>query len=490
MFLRSDHGLEFAGGTSARGLSPRGFTIPVQPDWRHTLAAIDWVPDLGAQIGTRDWWRGVATCTALCAATWALSPGFDRPLIGAVPAPLQGEQWDEARAQGIAPLAWGADTGKRMAASDLVAPLAQAPERPTVDLTTTLGDGDALDRALVRAGVGRGEAKEAARLVAGATSLGDIPSGTRLVLTLGRRPSRTVARPLEALTFRARFDLSLTLVRAGSALILNRTPIAVDSTPLRVQGLVGQSLYRSARAAGIPAKAVETYIKAMATRVSIGRDVRAADSFDMVVERERAATGETRLGDLMFAGLDRGGKPIRLVRWTANGERSADWFDASGQAEKRGYAGMPVAGRLTSGFGMRMHPLLGFMRMHKGLDIAAPYGSPIYAAVDGVVQFAGRNAGYGNFVKLAHARGLSSGYGHMSRIAVRPGTRVRQGQVIGYVGSTGMSTGPHLHWEVWRNGQTINPRALSFTSVARLAGDNLRAFKRRVANLLAVTPGR
>jgi len=127
--------------------------------------------------------------------------------------------------------------------------------------------------------------------------------------------------------------------------------------------------------------------------------------------------------------------------------------------------------------------------MHKGLDIAAPYGAPIYAVLDGRVASAGRNAGYGNFVKLGHAGGLASGYGHMSRIAVRPGMQVRQGQVIGYIGSTGLSTGPHLHWEMWRNGQSINPRSLSFTQVARLSGEDLRAFRRQVATLMAVHPG-
>ena len=112
------------------------------------------------------------------------------------------------------------------------------------------------------------------------------------------------------------------------------------------------------------------------------------------------------------------------------------------------------------------------------------------AAIDGVVASAGRNAGYGNFVKLTHGGGLSSGYGHMSRIAVRGGQRVRQGQVIGYVGSTGMSTGPHLHWEVWRNGVTVDPRSLKLTSVAVLSGAKLRAFRREVQSLLSVQPGR
>lgn len=495
MFLRNDIGFELAGGTASRAF---GRALVVQADLtafeklRAHAARTDWTPDLGSQIGSRDWWRGVATITLLTAAAYSLSPGFV-PLVGAAPAPLTGSEWDEARAQGIAPLAWGGDTGRRMAANDLVRPLAEAPERPVVELSATLGEGDGLDHVLERAGVGRRDAEAAASLVSQAVALDAIVPGTRISLTLGRRPARTVARPLEKLALRARFDLALSLDRAGTALAMTRRPIAIDDTPLRIQGLVGSSLYRSARAAGAPAKIVEAYIKAIATRVSIGRDVGAADSFDLIVQQERAATGEVRLGKLVFAGIDQGARKTQLVNWggaedAAEGTRTG-WFDASGQSERRGTMGMPVAGHVTSTFGLRMHPLLGFMRMHKGMDIGAPYGAPIYAAIDGVVAFAGRSGGYGNFVKLAHAAGLASGYGHMSRIAVSPGERVRQGQVIGYVGSTGMSTGPHLHWEVWRNGAAINPRSISFASVAQLSGANLRAFKARVAALLAVRPG-
>lgn len=495
MFVRDETGLELAGGTNARAFGrafvPYRAPTPIETV-RDTLARIDWVPDLGSRVGSRDWWRGLATCTALCAATWMLSPGF-RPLTGATPAPLAGAEWDETRALAISPLALGADTGRHMAANDLVAPLAEAPERPTVDLSATLGQGDALDRVLIRAGVGRNDAEAAAALVAQAVDPAAITAGTRVALTLGRRADRTVARPLESLDFRARFDLRLTLARTASGLTMMRKPIAIDTTPLRIQGLVGSSLYRSARAAGVPAKVIEAYIKAMATRLSIGRDVTAADRFDLVIARERAATGETRIGELLFAGLDQGRRTLQLVRFGAdasNADGNIDgWFDANGQTERRAVSGMPVLGRITSSFGWRMHPLLGFTRMHKGLDIGAPYGSPIHAMTDGIVAFAGRTGGYGNFVKLAHGGGMASGYGHMSRIAVSSGTRVRQGQVIGYVGSTGISTGPHLHWEVWRGGAAINPRSVSFTSVAALSGEKLRAFKARVARLLAVRVG-
>jgi len=493
VYLQNDQALELAGG-GARGFG-RALDRQAGPAPKAAPSRIDWVPDLGARIGSRDWWRGLATCTALCAATWILSPGV-RPLVGAVPTPLAGAEWEETRAQGISPLAQGATTGRRMGANDLVAPLAEVPERPSVDLSATLGEGDSFDRVLMRAGVGRNDAEAAAALVAQSVDPTAIPAGTRIALTLGRRADRTVARPLEKLDFRARFDLALSLARGAGGLTANRKPIAIDSTPLRIQGLVGSSLYRSARAAGVPAKAVESFIKAISTRLSIGRDVTASDSFDLIVARERAATGETRIGDLLFAGIDQGHRKVQLVRFAPDAANMEDddasrggWFDANGQTERRAVSGMPVIGRITSRFGLRTHPLLGFTRMHKGLDIGAPYGAPIHAMTDGRVAFAGRTGGYGNFVKLVHGGGMASGYGHMSRIAVSSGTRVRAGQVIGYIGSTGMSTGPHLHWEVWKNGTAINPRSVSFASVAQLSGAKLRAFKAKVAQLLAVRVG-
>ena len=175
----------------------------------------------------------------LLAGAWFLSPGLaPRPLIAAAPAPLSGSEWDEARAQSIAPIAWGATTGRHVAAGDLVAPLAETPERPTVTLTATLGTGDDLESVLERAGVSNDDADTAAALVSRRMALGDLKPGTRLDLTLGRRASKSVPRPLEKLAFRARFDLELAVARSDGKLTLTPKPIAIDHTPLRIEGLV------------------------------------------------------------------------------------------------------------------------------------------------------------------------------------------------------------------------------------------------------------
>ncbi|KQT34850.1 hypothetical protein ASG29_01450 [Sphingomonas sp. Leaf412] len=492
MFLREQQGLELAGAAGGRSFGRALVPIAERP-WTERLrvAALqtDWVPDLGQRIGTRDWWRGLATCTALCGAAWMLSPGW-RPILGYAAPAIGGAAFEETRTQGIAPLAYGATTGRRMAAGSLVRQLKETPERPTIELTAALADGDTLPQALQRAGIGRNEAATVANLVSGAVRVDSLKPGTVLSLTLGRRPTKLQPRPLDHLAFRAAFDLELAVTRTGDALSLDRRPIAIDRTPLRVRGVVGPSLYRSARAAGVPARLVEAYIRALATRIPIA-DVAASDTFDLVADQRRAATGEVETGALQFAGLDQGGRRLQLVRWDGrnpDGDGGSFW-DANGRYETRGTMGMPVAGRVTSTFGMRLHPLLGFMRMHKGMDIGAPHGAPILAAVDGVVAFAGRSGGYGNFIKLAHPGGLASGYGHMSRFAVRAGQRVRRGQVIGYVGSTGISTGPHLHWEVWKNGRPVNPRSISLASIQTLSGDTLRAMRAKIARLLS-TPAR
>ncbi|PZQ62023.1 MAG: hypothetical protein DI544_05365 [Sphingomonas taxi] len=486
MFLREQQGLEWAGAAGARGFGRALVPLAERP-WTDRLRVaalqVDWVPDLGRDIGSRTWWRGVAICTSLCGAAWLLSPGW-HPILGHGAPVMSEAAFEEARTQSIAPLALGATTGRRMAAGALVRPLKETPERPQIELTAALADGDNLRGALQRAGVGGNEAGRVAALVGEAVRGDALRPGTILSLTLGRRPTKFQPRPLEKLDFRAAFDLNLSILRAGDGLTLLRRPIAIDRTPLRVRGIVGASLYRSARAAGVPARVVESYIKALAAHLPIDR-IQSSDTFDIVADQQRAATGEVEVGQLQYAGLDQGRRALKLVRWGDSDGSGGTLMDPGGQVERRGTMGMPVAGRVTSTFGMRMHPLLGFMRMHKGTDIGAPYGSPIYAAADGVVQFAGRSGGYGNFVKLAHGGGLASGYGHMSRFAVRPGMRVQRGQVIGYVGSTGISTGPHLHWEVWRNGRPVNPRSIAMSSIQALPAATIRAMKAKIAALLA-----
>lgn len=458
-------------------------------EWRNRasarLSTLDMAPDLGRDIGSRRWLRGAGTLVALGALALAAWPDFS-PLDAAPAMRLDDAQRDEFRSQMIMPLALGADSGRRMGATAAVIPLARAPERPRLDIEATLARGDGFARMLRRAGVGDAEAGRIEQLVAGVIDPAEIGAGTRFDITLGRRPAPGMDRPLDALSFRARFDLQLAVERQAGRLALVQRPIKVDTTPLRVRGPVGPSLYRSARAAGAPANAVQQYLRALGAELDLDGGIRAGDEFDLVVEYKRAATGEVEAGRLLYAGLVRDGKPHKqLMRWGSDGR----FYEADGVGEMREGLTAPVPGRVTSGYGMRRHPILGIRRMHQGLDFRAAHGTPIYAVSDGRVQMAGRNGGHGNYVRLNHSGGLATGYSHMSRIAVKQGQNVRRGQVIGYVGSTGLSTGPHLHYEMYRNGAPVDPASVRFVVRAQLAGSELTAFRSQLGELQKVSPG-
>jgi murein DD-endopeptidase MepM/ murein hydrolase activator NlpD len=456
-------------------------------NWRMRLANFDLVPDLGEDIGSVRWFRGLATLTLISVAALALAPDYG-PIYGAQPSMPTAAEFEEARAQMIMPIAYGSDSGKRMAPTDAVIALADNPERPRIELTATLGRGDSFARVLQRSGVSGIEAANVVNMVSGVTALSDIEPGTPVDIVLGTRPSKNQPRPLESVSFRARFDLNLEINRESGGLRLSKRPITVDNTPLRIRGTVGtEGITRSAQAAGAPARAIQDYLKVISQRTSLS-SIRPIDQFDIIVDYKRAETGEVKVGELLYAGMDRDGKSnIQMLKWTVGG--NTQWFEASGVGESKGTLSRPVNGPVTSGFGPRRHPILGYMRMHAGLDFKAGYGQPIYAVSDGVVAFAGRNGGYGNFVRLNHSGGLASGYGHMSRIAARPGGKVRRGQIIGYIGSTGLSTGPHLHYELYRNGRAINPMSVKFTQRAQLSGSDLARFKGSLQRLKSVKAG-
>lgn len=257
---------------------------------------------------------------------------------------------------------------------------------------------------------------------------------------------------------------------------------ALPAGPMRIRGRVGDGLYWSLRDAGASPHIAAEYLAALATEIDVG-DVGPSDRFDMVLGANQ---------ELLYAGLDRvGSSALQLVRWTENGR--SQWVDAANVARptqvESGMA-MPAQGPITSYFGYRYHPILHFTRFHAGVDIGAGWGSPIVAAGDGRVIAAGWGGGFGREVQIAHGGGLTSVYGHMSEIVAEPGSFVRAGQLIGYVGSSGLSTGPHLHFEVRKGGTPVNPLAVRFVSAPVVDAHLAEAVKARLKALLNVGAGR
>ena len=250
----------------------------------------------------------------------------------------------------------------------------------------------------------------------------------------------------------------------------------------RFTGLVGSNLTESMRRAGVPDAQGREYVTILGRAIGLSDGISVDDRFDLVILRD-PDTGQ--LGQLVYVGMDRIARAdVELMKWTDG--KQVIWVNGDGVGgEQQASMGLPVHGRVSSGFGQRFHPVLGYARMHKGVDVAATAGTPIVAAADGKVVQAGWHGGYGRQVEIAHAAGLETSYGHMSRIAARIGQVVRKGEVIGWVGSTGLSTGPHVHFEVTRNGRPVNPMSVKMQGgPGHLQGERLEQFEATLRQVL------
>lgn len=240
------------------------------------------------------------------------------------------------------------------------------------------------------------------------------------------------------------------------------------------------SLYGSAARADIPAQIIAEMIRIYSWNVDFQRDVRRGDKVEVLYEAFETADGDfAKYGKILFANLNTGGREKPIYRFEMDNGR-VDYFEPDGTSVRKTLMKTPVDGaRISSGFGMRRHPILGYNKMHKGMDFAAPTGTPIYAAGDGVIEVAGRKGAYGNYMRIRHNSKLKTAYAHMSKFkkGMRVGKSVKQGDVIAYVGSTGRSTGPHLHYEVLVNGVQVNPRSVDLPTGETLTGQQLNRFK-------------
>lgn len=265
--------------------------------------------------------------------------------------------------------------------------------------------------------------------------------------------------------------------------------VIVRPTEMRtvvISGKVGKSLFRSARKLGLSGGNINTLTdEIFKYDIDFNEDVGANDRFSVVVEQTWREGELLRTGPVLAATFTTGGKLHTGFRFERNGK--SEYFTGDGRPLKKSFIRMPIPyARLTSNFGTRRHPVLGRTRMHKGVDYAARTGTPIMAAGDARVKSAGWQGGYGNAVVLDHGRGYTTLYGHMSRIGkIRPGQRIAQGTVIGYVGSTGMSTGPHLHYEFRVNGVHRNPLSITMPPPEPLSGAALAQFRAQTSVALA-----
>ena len=284
------------------------------------------------------------------------------------------------------------------------------------------------------------------------------------------------------MAFKPNSDKTIFVTQTGDGFKAREVAAELRFDQMVVSGKIENSLYLDANSKGAPDKVIVQFANIYEYSVDFQRDIQPGDAFEMVFNVSRNHKGEiVKAGDLLYTSFSPRGKTSNYYLFQdAKGQEN--FYDAKGKTAKRKLRATPINGaRLTSSFGRRKHPISGYRKMHKGVDFGARSGTPIMAAGTGTVVRANRYGGYGNYVRIKHSDGYSTAYAHMKSFArgIKKGRRVTQDQIIGYVGSTGASTGPHLHYEVLKNGKHINPRQLNQLSGKPLAKKEMPKFEDR-----------
>ncbi len=362
-------------------------------------------------------------------------------------------------------------------------PLAET--APTYNITMKIGRDDTMSAILNRAGISRDDANAAIQALKKVFNPTRIRQGQKIKIqfqadaaALNDTATATSGNFL-GLSLLPDFRHRVVVTKNDSNnFVAAKVERELTKEPVRAANTIKQSLFLAGNKVSIPDSVLAEMIRLYSWDVDFQRDIRAGDGFELMYERFSDEDGNAvHNGDVIFASLELRGKRHSIYRHAlANGD--IDYFDEKGQSAKKALMRTPIDGaRLSSGFGKRRHPVLGYTKMHKGLDFAAPRGTPIYAAGNGTVEHAGRKGAYGKFVLIRHNANYSTAYAHMKRINTRKGRRVKQGQIIGYVGTTGRSTGPHLHYEIRRSGRQVNPFMVKMPSGRKLKGKELTAFQ-------------
>jgi murein DD-endopeptidase MepM/ murein hydrolase activator NlpD len=377
---------------------------------------------------------------------------------------------------------------------------AEAEDEPFEDLyagaqvkTLKVGSGDTLMSLFTKIEAEPAQAKEVIDALEPIFTAKDLKPGQEVRFTLVPAPSDTgQMEPAKVSIFAKGTHLATAARNRQAVFVASTEPIGDDAAKLQqasARATLYTSFYHAALEQKIPDETILKLLRVHSYDVDFKQKAKSGDSFDLFFD----SGNEGELGELLYTSMTINGDTRKFYRFRTPDD-VVDYYDEQGNSAKKFLMRNPVrGGRFTSGFGDRRHPLLKYMRMHNGVDWAAPTGTPIAAAGDGTVEQVGGRGGYGNYVRLRHANGFSTAYGHMSRYAagVAPGVTVKQGQIIGYVGSTGLSTGPHLHFEVLVNNSYVNPMTIQVPRGLQLTGRQLAEFQRernRIENLMELDP--
>jgi murein DD-endopeptidase MepM/ murein hydrolase activator NlpD len=373
--------------------------------------------------------------------------------------------------------------------SDAVSPDAPPPAvRPLIaEKKVAVGKGDTLMELLVKNKVPREEAWQAIEALRKIYDPRNLYPGREITVFFHKDPS--VADPKFSGLQIERDTVNTVVVHRGpdGDFKVGQEEKEVHRTLKGFKGKIDSSLYVSAKAHSVPDAVILDLIKMYSWNVDFQRDIQPGDAFDVMYEEYVTEDGDivSGRGNIVYAKLTLSGRQMPFYRYEDQ-SGDVDYYDEEGHSAKRPLMKTPIDGaRISSGFGMRRHPVLGYSKMHKGMDFAAPRGTPVYAAGDGVIEKLGRFSSYGNYIRIRHKSDLKTAYAHLNgyKAGLKSGSRIKQGQVIGYVGTTGRSTGPHLHYEVLVSSRQVNPNSIKLPTGKALAGKDLNGFKIAVADV-------
>ncbi|HPD82189.1 MAG TPA: peptidoglycan DD-metalloendopeptidase family protein [Alphaproteobacteria bacterium] len=363
-------------------------------------------------------------------------------------------------------------------------PVQKAPEPLVLNHEVVIESGDVLSKVMEKNGVGNSETQGIIKAMKPYFDPRNIKVGQKIEMNFDSPDGEN--KNFSEMKIKIDSLKTLVVARADEGFTAHVDEKAVEKKLKAKQAQIEVSLSGSAAKAGIPSAIVSEAIRIYSWNVDFQRDIRPNDTLEVLYESYETDEGiVAKNGDILYAKLKLGDREIPLYRYTMSDGR-VDYFQPDGRSIKRTLMKTPINGaRMSSGFGKRRHPVLGYTKMHKGVDFAAPTGTPILAAGDGVIERAGWFSSYGKYVSIRHNSKLKTAYAHMSKISskLKPGTRVKQGDVIGYVGTTGRSTGPHLHYEVLSNGTQVNPRDVNLPTGEELAGAEKAKFQTVVNSL-------
>ncbi|MEH6496369.1 MAG: peptidoglycan DD-metalloendopeptidase family protein [Pseudomonas marincola] len=362
----------------------------------------------------------------------------------------------------------------------------QVSTQPT-SKTVSVGKGDTLMKVLVRAGVDPQESHAAITALSSVFDPRRLKIGQDITLNfsntdLAEETKTDDILQLVSVSLNQDVDKQVAAIRSPDrGFKAKETIIELEKKMARVGGTIENSLFLSAAQSGLPNQVTLQLIRIFSYDVDFQREIQTGDQFEVYFERFVDENGRAlKEGRIQWASMTLSGQKISLYRFETKDDGFTDYYDQKGRSVRKTLMRTPIDGaRLTSRFGKRKHPILGYTKMHKGADFGAPRGTPIMAAGNGTVEMAGRNGAYGNYIRIRHTSEYKTAYAHMKGFAkkVRKGSRVKQGQIIGYVGTTGRSTGPHLHYEVHKNGRLINPLSVKLPAGRKLKGKMLTTFK-------------